>query len=117
MTMSTRSGVSAGSPASYVTVTSAVPGEMLTIAVCGELDTATQHTARASLSSIVASYPPCRVTLDLSRLDFCDCAGARMLADVQRDCGAQGSPCVTRDPQPHVAWLLNWMRHEDPAPP
>ena len=80
-----------------------------TIAVRGDLDFAVQPAVRATLMRIVARELPGRVVLDLSRLDFCDCAGARMLADVQRKIIERGGTCVATGAQPHVAWLMRWL--------
>jgi anti-sigma B factor antagonist len=84
-----------------------------TIAVRGDLDFAVQHAVRATLMRIIALDRPGRVVLDLSRLDFCDSAGARMLADVRQQIIARGGTCVAADPQRHVAWLMHWL--QDPA--
>ena len=81
-----------------------------TIAIRGDLDFAVQHAVRAALMRIITAERPGRVVLDLSRLDFCDCAGARMLADVRREIIARGGTCVAADPQRHVAWLMHWLQ-------
>ena len=90
-------------------VVAARDDQALTVAVRGDLDFAVQHAVRAALMCIVVLDRPGHVVLDLSRLDFCDCAGARMLADVRRKIIARGGTCVADHPQRHVTWLLRWI--------
>jgi anti-sigma B factor antagonist len=93
-----------------VVVTSAGRDDTVSIAISGDLDAGTQDVIRSALLSIVGSRQPHHVFLDLSRLDFCDCAGARMLVLVQREIVARGAACTARNPQPQVAWLMEWLR-------
>jgi anti-anti-sigma factor len=46
------------------------------------------------------------VVIDLSEVDFCDCAGARVLVAAHGVARARGVPCRLSVPQPHVVWLL-----------
>jgi anti-anti-sigma factor len=87
--------------------------ETVTISIHGELDFATLHEVRATLMTILTSWQPSELIVDLSQLDFCDCAGARMLADIQRESIARKTAFVAGNPQPHVAWLMEWMRGSD----
>ncbi|MEU8610439.1 STAS domain-containing protein [Actinoplanes sp. NPDC048791] len=89
---------------------SARDGQASTIAVRGDLDFAVQRAVQTALMGVIARDRPGHVVLDLSRLDFCDCAGARMLAEVRQRIIAWGGTCVAADPQRHVAWLMHWLQ-------
>ncbi|MFD7435305.1 STAS domain-containing protein [Streptomyces sp. NPDC059861] len=54
------------------------------VEVTGELDIATADALRGYLDGIVAAYAPVGVVLDLSRLQFCDASGLRVLVGAHR---------------------------------
>jgi anti-sigma B factor antagonist len=110
MTVIPRPDVAVHVPACFVVITAARPGEAVTLAVHGDLDRDSAPTVRDALISVVSTYQPSRVTIDGAEMDFCDCAGARMLAEVHREIAARGATCVACNLQPHVAWLMNWMQ-------
>jgi anti-anti-sigma factor len=56
-------------------------GGVCVLAVSGELDIATTPELARQAASVIET-PPVRLVLDLSGLEFIDCAGARALADV-----------------------------------
>jgi anti-anti-sigma factor len=113
MTLAERRIDATGRSASCEVVVSARDDQALTVAVRGDLDFAVQQAVRAAVMCIVVLDRPGHVVLDLSQLEFCDCAGARMLADVQRTVTERGGTFAAADAQPHVAWLMHWLH--DPA--
>jgi anti-sigma B factor antagonist len=81
-------------------------GDVLTIRLSGELDCATQSATRNALKDNCGGHLPPRLIIDLTQLDFCDCAGARVLSDLQQAAEEQNVSCVIKDPQPQVRWVL-----------
>jgi anti-sigma B factor antagonist len=79
---------------------------VLTIGLSGELDCATQTATRRALDDGLAGHLPPSMIVDLTRLDFCDCAGARVLKDLQRAVEEREISCVFKNPQPQVRWVL-----------
>jgi anti-anti-sigma factor len=106
----TPSNIAADIPVPSVVITSAGRNDTVSVAICGEVDVANQEAIHAALLNIVGSWQPRQMLLDLSRLDFCDCSGARMLSLVQREIAATGATCLAHSSQPHVDWLMDWMR-------
>jgi anti-sigma B factor antagonist len=79
---------------------------VLIIRLSGELDCATQTAARHALDDSLADHPPPRMIVDLTQLDFCDCAGARVLKELQRAAEEHEISYVFQNPQPQVRWVL-----------
>jgi anti-anti-sigma factor len=79
---------------------------VLTIGLSGELDCATQTAARRALDDSLAGHLPPSIIVDLTRLDFCDCAGARVLKELQRAVEEREISCAFKNPQPQVSWVL-----------
>jgi anti-anti-sigma factor len=104
--LTTRQRVSVGTMSGdYLWVWAERRGQATVLKVRGELDTVTadRFAADAARELIRAPGP---VTVDLSFLDFLDCAGARVLVEVL---GAvrPGRPAAVRGIQPTVARLLD----------
>jgi anti-sigma B factor antagonist len=79
---------------------------VLTIRLSGELDCASQAAARCALDDSFAGHLPRTVVIDLAQLDFCDCAGVRVLTGLQRHAAANDVTCIIKNPQPQVSWVL-----------
>ena len=77
-------------------------------ALDGELDLAAADAFRrrgAQLAPVAGGGP---VVLDLSKLSFIDCAGARALCELQEALRASGGPgLVAKDVQPQVRKVLD----------
>jgi anti-sigma B factor antagonist len=79
---------------------------VLTIRLSGELDCATQAATRRALNDSLAGHLPPRMIVDLAQLDFCDCAGARVLKELQQAAEELEVSCVLKNPQLQVSWVL-----------
>jgi anti-anti-sigma factor len=89
-----------------VTVVATPSGDELVVDLIGSID-ATHHGALyRMLEELLSTDAPSRVVIDLSDVDFCDCAGARVLVAAHRLAKAHGAVCQLRFPQPHLVWLL-----------
>jgi anti-anti-sigma factor len=77
-----------------------------TIRLSGELDCASQSATRCALNDSLAGHLPPTLIIDLAQLAFCDCAGARVLHDLQRAAEEREIKCVFKNPQPQVSWVL-----------
>ena len=74
-------------------------GDVLTVALAGELDLATGPELRARLTRLVQSDPPpARLVLDLAHLQFLDASGISALLSAQRAVAASGGSVVLRSP-------------------
>lgn len=79
---------------------------VLTIRLSGELDCATEAATRRALIDCLAARRPTELIIDLAQLGFCDCAGARVLQELQHAAEGHDVPCVFTNPQSQVGWLL-----------
>lgn len=79
---------------------------VLTIRLSGELDCATEAAARRALIDSLAAHRPAKLIIDLAGLDFCDCAGARVLQELRYAAARHDLPCVFANPRSQVGWLL-----------
>ena len=70
----------------------------------GEIDLTSVDVARRALAGLGAGTR--RIILDLSRVSFCDVAGARFLAGLRRRAGEAGAEQVVRHPQRAVCRVL-----------
>jgi anti-anti-sigma factor len=77
-----------------------------TIRLSGELDCASQAATRCALNDSLAGHVPPKLIIDLAQLEFCDCAGARVLNDLRRAAEERAIKCVFKNPQPQVRWVL-----------
>jgi anti-anti-sigma factor len=80
--------------------------DVLTVSLSGDLDYASQATARGALDDSFARHMPRTVVIDLAQLDFCDCAGVRVLTGLHHHAAAYNATCIIKDPQPQVSWVL-----------
>jgi anti-sigma B factor antagonist len=71
----------------------------------GELDASTRDRLRRAIDSALEGHPPILV-VDLSGLDFADCAGISLLVWAQKRLTARGSELVITGPKPIVRRLL-----------
>lgn len=79
-------------------------GQHASLTIGGELDWATAPVLTERLTEVMARQPE-RVTLDLARLDFMDCAGVSPIVRARRDLPAC-CPLVLESPVPRVRKLL-----------
>jgi anti-sigma B factor antagonist len=93
----------------FFNVATSSAGKVLTVRIAGELDVATQGLLRAMLTEILVSYRPLHLIIDLAQLDFCDCAGVRVLTDTQRMAARYGATLSVQHPRPQVRWVLQAM--------
>ena len=94
--------------ASEVTITGTVGEHFLTVAVAGSVDVQACDTVAQRLGELIGGSDHQHVVLDLSGVEFCDCAGVRALLAVHQMAGAAGITCTVRGVQPHVGWLLRF---------
>lgn len=90
------------------TVIATLTTDVLTLMVSGEVDKATRLALYDALYDAITTHTAQRVVMDLSSLGFSDIAGARVIANAYRLAVARGSVCQIREPQPHIAWLLQF---------
>ncbi|MFJ9732052.1 STAS domain-containing protein [Streptomyces sp. NPDC101171] len=76
--------------------------------VRGELDLDSGRVLRADLREVLAG-PTSGVDLDLSRLDFCDCAGLEVLLELRRSALEQDKTVVIRRSNPVIDRLLTLL--------
>ncbi|MDI6104806.1 STAS domain-containing protein [Actinoplanes sp. NEAU-A12] len=84
-------------------------GDRLTITISTDLDCGTGPGLYARLRDLVVITRARLITMDIAGVDFCDCAGARVLAAIHRLASDQGIDCRLRGPRPHVVWLLQTL--------
>jgi anti-anti-sigma factor len=82
-----------------------IPGEYPVVELHGELDITSAGQAREALHSAIIPDP--RVVLDLEKLEFMDCAGVRVILQVQERCDSLGGWLVPVKPQGIVRRLLD----------
>ncbi|MGW4434996.1 STAS domain-containing protein [Streptomyces sp. NPDC004596] len=83
-------------------------GDRIRVTVRGELDLDSGELLREDLGEVLAG-PTSGVDLDLSRLDFCDCAGLNVLLDLRRCALEQGKTVVVRTSNPVIDRLLTLL--------
>jgi anti-anti-sigma factor len=84
--------------------------------VAGELDIARVDDLRAQLRA--ASAVSDEVAIDLSLLDFIDCAGVHCIAEVARDAAQQGRQLRIEEPmRPQVRRVFTLLRDVVGSPP
>jgi anti-anti-sigma factor len=91
-------------PAASATAT--VVDGVLTIALSGDIDVASQAALYGAVCDILAAHDPRQITFDLAGVDFCDMSGARMLGRAHRAAATRGATVRMRAARPHIAWLL-----------
>jgi anti-anti-sigma factor len=82
------------------------PDRSVRVRVCGECDASNAATLRDFLLGVLTAESA-RMVLDLSRLDFLDCAGARSLVAVSRRARLLGGSLAVTAPTAPVARLLH----------
>ncbi|HEY7259980.1 MAG TPA: anti-sigma factor antagonist [Trebonia sp.] len=75
-----------------------------TVQLAGEIDTTSVDAVRRAVADLVAGAR--RIVLDLSRVTFCDAAGARFLVEARRRAGEAGTDLIVRNSQPSVIRVL-----------
>jgi anti-anti-sigma factor len=93
--------------AGYLKVETAHHGLVCVLAVTGELDLVTVPNLAESAAAALKT-PAERFVLDLSRLTFIDCCGARALAAITRTV-PPGCPVIVRSVSPAVRRVLDLM--------
>jgi anti-sigma B factor antagonist len=93
-----------GSP--YLAVTAERQGDRLVLTLRGELDVSNREDLRRAVSDAVQDGTWQSLTLDLSSLDFADCAGLSVMVQAHQQLAGQGRRLVLADAQPAVRRLL-----------
>jgi anti-anti-sigma factor len=91
-----------------VYVVAALSGDELVVRLSGSIDAMRHGVLYHALEDLLCSVAPPRVVIDVSDVDFCDCAGARVLVAVHRLARTRGVVCQLRHPQPHLVRLLQF---------
>lgn len=87
----------------------ATPGpHVLTIAIAGCVDVQACAALSRRLNELIGGHDHEHVVLDLSGVEFCDCAGVRTLLAVHELATGAGISCAVRGVRPHVRWLLDF---------
>lgn len=73
----------------------------------GELDARTAGPAWDTLRYVIVNHP--RVIVNLDKLEFCDCAGLRVLMRAEKRCAVSGGWLILCSPRGIVAKLLSVM--------
>jgi anti-anti-sigma factor len=89
----------------YLAVITEHQGQRSVLRLQGELDVSTRDRLRHAIGSALEDHPPIFV-VDLSGLDFADCAGISILVWAQKRLSARGSELVTTGAKPIVRRLL-----------
>jgi anti-anti-sigma factor len=76
------------------------------VILTGSLDLANVQTVGAQLRAVMSRHRPRTLTLDMTRVDFCDCSSLQMLIDVRRDGELAGTRVVIPAGSPAVVRLL-----------
>lgn len=79
------------------------------VTIAGELDVATAGLLRAWIIDTVHHLRPASITLDLSRLQFIDVAGVRMLYELHESASADGCALTVGAAPPMFWWILSRM--------
>ncbi|MBG0565409.1 STAS domain-containing protein [Actinoplanes aureus] len=94
--------------ADAATVVATASAGHLTIAVSGCVDVQACSTVTQRLCELIGGSDHRHVVLDLSGVEFCDCAGVRALLAVQEQATGAGVTCTVQGVRPHVRWLLEF---------
>lgn len=89
----------------YLAIITEHHGQWSVLRLQGELDVSARDRLRHAIDSALESHPPILV-VDLSGLDFADCAGLSILVYAQKLLVAGGSELVAVDAKPIVLRLL-----------
>ncbi|MEU7426358.1 STAS domain-containing protein [Streptomyces sp. NPDC040750] len=106
-------------PSSLATATYEADGGRVRVTVRGELDLESHRSLRAGMLEALSDSVH-GLDLDLSGLDFCDCAGLSILMDLRRRALGQNKTVVIRGASPAVDLLLTILRARElftPPPP
>jgi anti-sigma B factor antagonist len=91
-----------------VAITARSTVRVLTIAISGSIDLQACATVSRRLERLIADAAGRRVVFDLSGVEFCDCAGVRVLLAAYETATAAGLACTVDGVRPHVRWLLHF---------
>jgi anti-anti-sigma factor len=83
---------------------------VLLVEVRGDLDRSGAVEFRRALSALLAGSPTAAVALDLARVQFMDCAGARCLVWAAEQAAADGRSMTLLRPSDRVLRLLRLLR-------
>ncbi|GAA3143812.1 hypothetical protein GCM10010466_38580 [Planomonospora alba] len=93
-----------------ITVTSRETGHgAVEVAVAGDVDAVTAAELRCVLDGLADGPGPVRVELDLTRVGFLDCAGARLLLRTEERLRARGGALAVLRPSAPVLRLLGLL--------
>jgi anti-sigma B factor antagonist len=90
---------------SYLAIVTEYHSHRSVLRLQGELDVSTRDCLRHAIGSALEDHPPI-LGVDLSGLDFADCAGISILVWAQKRLIASGSELVTAGAKPIVQRLL-----------
>lgn len=99
-------------PPGRLATSSAPRGNRILVTVRGELDLASGDALRDRLAEALAASGG-GLTLDLSGLGFCDCAGLNVLLELRRRALSQGKTVVLQAAGPAVDRLLGLIGAQD----
>lgn len=94
----------AGPPAELVTAEADGTAGTTTVVISGELDLTVTPPLAEQLAQILAGHPQ-QLVFDLARVDFIDCASARLIAGTGRSL-PEGRRPVIRSPSPAARRIL-----------
>jgi anti-anti-sigma factor len=79
------------------------------VALSGDLELANANLIGDQLRAVVSRNRPRLLLLDMSAVDFCDCAALQTLIDVHGDGERGGTRVVISAASPKVMWLLRLL--------
>lgn len=88
---------------------SLMDGHRLTITVDTDIDAATGPVLYAQLRELIVASKARLIIIDIAAVDFCDCAGVRVLTAACHLTTERAVSCRLRHPRPHIAWLLHTL--------
>lgn len=93
-------------PTTHLAVTTERHGQRSVLRLRGELDVSSRDRLHGAISSVLEHHPPLLV-VDLSGLDFIDCAGLSVLVWAHKHLAASGHRLLITGAKPAVQRLLH----------
>jgi anti-sigma B factor antagonist len=93
-------------PVTQLAVTTEHHGQRSALRLQGELDVSNRYRLHTAISSALEHHPPLLV-VDLSGLDFTDCAGLSVLVEAHKRLAASGQRLLITGAKPAVQRLLH----------